>query len=73
MAVHCAPNILTILGTEIDAFDRSMWYVSLTPAQTLDLAGSNIQVQLDIDGGGTTIHSSVIRQGLLRVNLSGDC
>lgn len=73
-AVRSTPNTpLVITASSIDALDRSMWIASLTPAQTLDLAGSNIQVTLDALGDGSDLSMTVIQNALARTVLSGVC
>lgn len=57
----------------IDADDRSMWMISLTPTQTETLAGQNIELTLDVEGNGTIIYKTLMENVLSRVNLSGDC
>lgn len=64
---------LSIVATEIDALDRSMWAISLTPAQTLDLSGSNMEVLYNSDGAGALVYKTVARSALTRTILSGDC
>lgn len=64
---------LVKVATKIDAGDRSMWTVTLTGAETLLLASSNIQIDLDTLGDATIISKTVIRNGLSKILISGDC
>lgn len=57
----------------IDVDDRSMWYVELSQAESEVLAGQNIEITLDVNGDGTEIKKTLIANGIVRINLSGDC
>jgi len=60
-------------ATVLDALDRSMWKVTLSQAETENLAGSNIQVKLDETGDGTSVRLAVIYSILTRLSISGEC
>lgn len=60
-------------ATAIDAGDRSMWKVSLSAAETTNLGGSNIEVELDLAGDDATVWLAVIRGAISIVNSSGAC
>lgn len=66
-------TLFTRAAAVIDANDRSMWKASLSQADTATLAGQNIIVILDVNGDGTIISKSLIENGVIRINLSGDC
>lgn len=57
----------------LNADDRSMWTVTLSGVETADLASSNIQIDLDTLGDATIIFKTVIRNGLSKILLTGDC
>jgi hypothetical protein len=54
----------------LDADDRSIWTVTLTPAESLTIVSQNIKIVLD-DNGTTMIAS--VRNGLARTIIDGDC
>lgn len=60
-------------ATAVDAGDRSMWRVSLSQAETTDLGGSNIEVELDLANDDITVWLAVIRGGISIVHTSGAC
>lgn len=65
---------LNIAMTKVNALDSSMWKVSLTPAQTEVIIGSNMKVTLDELGDGSQIQIAIARSILTRNVLSGeDC
>lgn len=57
----------------VSADDRSMWKVSLSQVETATLAGQNIEISLDVEGDATVILKAVIANGVIRINLAGDC
>lgn len=57
----------------VDADDRSMWKVSLSQAETATLAGQNVEIELDVNGDASLILKAIIANGVIRINLSGDC
>ena len=57
----------------ISADDRSMWTFTLSATESTEIAGSNIQVDLDNGGGGTDIRKTVIQNALIKQTISGDC
>ncbi len=57
----------------VDALDRSMWKVTLTPAETNDLASGNIQVEEDVLNNDTDVRITVIYSALAKQIFSGDC
>lgn len=61
------------VATVLDASDRSMWTLTLSAAETADLASSNIQVDLDTLGDASIIFKTVVRNGLSKILLTGDC
>lgn len=63
---------LDIAGTVINADDRSMWSVELTPAQTELLSSGNVQLTLDVNGDASVIYKTVLRAILTKRFLSGD-
>jgi len=72
--INSTPAVpLDVVAVEVAPLDRSIWRVSLSVAQVMDLAGSNIQVTLDKLGDGTEICRTVLRNILRRTTLSGDC
>ena len=60
-------------ATELDTDDRSMWTTTLSGTETLDLASSNIQIDLDTLNDATIIFKTVIRNGLSKILITGDC
>lgn len=60
-------------AAKVDAADASMWSVTLSAAETADLAGSNIKVELDEAGDDVSIKLAIIFNALSRQVLSGDC
>lgn len=57
----------------LNADDRSMWFIDLSPAETLALASNNFLVKLDVNGDGTLVYLTSVENGLIRTNLSGEC
>lgn len=69
--VNDTPEELDLaLSEAFDPDDRSIWEVTLTPAQTEILVGSNIELTLT---EGAVISKAKIGNILQRTNLSGDC
>lgn len=66
-------NELIKSATKLDPADRSMWTVTLSTAETLLLASSNIQIDLDILNDTTDIQKTVIQNGLSKTLLTGEC
>lgn len=58
----------------LNADDRSLATINLTPAETEELMGGNILFELDELGDGTVIKKGVIQYALSRVtSVGGDC
>lgn len=66
-------NDLDIAATKIDPDDRSMWKVAISQVQSETLSGQNIIGKLDVNGDATVIYYFLIANGIVRINLSGDC
>lgn len=60
-------------ATKISADDKSMWTTTLSASETENLASSNIQIDLDTLGDTTIIYKTVIRNGLSKILITGDC
>jgi hypothetical protein len=71
--IDSSGNAFVKTATVIDANDRSMWSVALSQVETSTLAGQNIIVTLDVNGDGTVIFKALVENGVIRINLSGDC
>lgn len=59
-------------ATVLDADDRSLLYVDLQEAETEDLLGGNIYLELDIQGDASEIRKGAIFNGLQKI-IVGDC
>lgn len=57
-------------ATLIDADDRSLWTVSLTAEESLEIVGGNVLLSLDILGDGTEIKLGVIENAIRRTSLT---
>ena len=64
---------LTKTASLVDADDRSMWTFSVDSTESVDLAGFNMGINVDILDDGTEIKKAVIQNSLSKILLSGDC
>lgn len=66
-------NDVVKIASVIHADDRSMWRVLLSQAETENLGGQNVIIDLDVNGDGTLIYRALLANAIIRNNLSGDC
>lgn len=64
---------IDVAAAVINADDRSMWSVDLSQAETATLAGQSIEGEVDYEGDASVIYKFVIQNGVIRINLDGDC
>lgn len=60
-------------ATLIDTGDRSMWTVTISAAESLELASNTIEVTLDKLGDGTDLAKAMMYNTLSKNTISGDC
>ncbi len=72
---------LTVAGAMLyNPDDRSLWSVSLTAEQTVDIVGSNFQIDLSFNGSGsgdlsdsTDLRSGMAYSQLAKITFDGEC
>lgn len=64
---------LTKSASVLSTDDRSIWKVSIDGTESDDIAGFNIGINVDVLDDTTDIKKAIIRTGLSKQILSGDC
>ncbi len=62
-----SPDDITILED-----DRSLMYMTIEEAESLELSGGNVTFKIDLDGDGTRIVRGMIQNGLAKY-ITGGC
>jgi hypothetical protein len=60
-------------GALIDAGDRSILSISLSPAETQAIGSNNVVVSIDVNGDQSVIYMSLLENALIRTSVTGSC